>query len=102
MADAAAGQFLEGFDLAGSERAGGCDDDGLAGVDAQGVEVFHGCDGEAVVIGVAYDLELYLLPSLQALFDQYLVGEGKGALGQAEEGFLVGADATALAAEGVG
>ena len=85
-----------------AERAGRSDDDRLARVDAQGVEVLHRGDGEAAVVAVADAFELNLLPSLQTLLDEDLRGEGEGALCQLAESLLVGADARAQAAQGVG
>ena len=50
----------------------GRDDDAVAGVDADGVEVLHAADGDRGVVGVAHDLELYLLEALDALLHQHL------------------------------
>ena len=55
-----------------------------------------------MVVGIADDLELNFLPPLQALLHQDLLGEGESALGQLHERLLVGTDAAALSAEGVG
>ena len=52
---------------------GGCHDDGVAGVDADRVEVLHGADRDDVAGIVAHRLELDLLPAGDALFDEDLV-----------------------------
>ena len=102
MAHAADGNLLQHLHLLVGQRACGSHDDALAGMDAQGVEVLHRGHGEAMVVGVAYALELNLLPSLEAFLDQYLRGEGECALCQFYESLLVGADAAAQSAQGVG
>mmetsp|Transcript_71718 Transcript_71718/g.154842 ORF Transcript_71718/g.154842 Transcript_71718/m.154842 type:complete len:1117 (-) Transcript_71718:111-3461(-) len=62
------------------ERLRGRDDDGVARVDAHGVEVLHVAHRDAVVVRVAHHLVLQLLPALQALVDDDLraVHEGLG------------------------
>ena len=50
----------------------GRDHDAVAGVHSDGVEVLHAADGDRGVVGVAHDLELYLLEALDALFHQHL------------------------------
>jgi len=70
--------------------------------DAQGVEVLHRGHGEAVVVGIADALELNLLPALQRLFHQDLRCKGEGTLGQLAELLLIGTDAGAQTAQGVG
>ena len=40
----------------------------FAGMDAQRIQVLHIADGDAVVIAVAHNLVLYLLPSLEGFF----------------------------------
>ena len=71
-------------------------------MDAQRVEILHRSDGEAVVVGVAYHLKLYLFPAFQRLFYQNLGGEGEGTFGQFHKFLLVGADAGTQTAKGVG
>ena len=66
------GHGAEELHLLVVERLGGRHDDGLAGVDAHRVEVLHGADGDAVVLGVPDDLDLDLLPAGQVLLDQHL------------------------------
>ena len=48
------------------------DDDAVAGVDADRVEVFHGADRDDVALAVANNLELNLLPARNALFNEDL------------------------------
>ncbi len=102
MLYAADGDVLQHLHLALGERAGGSHHNRFAGVNAQWVEILHGSNGEAAVVGIADALELNLLPSLERLFHQNLRGKGEGALGQFDEGFLVGADAAAQSAQCVG
>ena len=78
------------------------DDDALACVDAEGVEVLHVADRDAVVVGVADDLVLHFLPAFEGLLDQNLIGVGKGVLCAHDELFAVVAEARAHAAERVG
>ena len=51
--------------------------DGVAGVHAHRVDVLDGADDDHVVLEVAHDLELELLPADDALLEQHLVG-GRG------------------------
>ena len=102
MLHTAYGDVLQHLHLLFGERAGRRHNDGFARVNAQRVEILHGCHGEATVVLVADALELYLFPAFQRFLDQNLRGEGEGALGQLHEGFLVGADARAKTAQGVG
>ena len=50
----------------------GRDDDRVAGVDAERVDVLHRAHGDARVVGVAHDLVLDLLPADEALLDHDL------------------------------
>ena len=62
-------------------------------MDAERIEVLHGGNGETVIVGVADDLKLNLLPSFQRLFHQHLWRKGESRLGNLLECLLVGADA---------
>ena len=84
MASAARAQPL--VDRVG-QRLDGRDDDRVAGVDAQRVDVLHGADGDARVVRVAHHLVLDLLPAHEAVLDHDLAD---GAQAQA------GADALAV------
>ena len=80
-----------------AQRLGGCNDDGLAGVNAHGIQVLHVAHHQAVVLGITprpgglaggwswvpgwsqwralgepHDFVLQLLPSLEALIDDHL------------------------------
>ena len=90
--------FLIGQSLAGSHN------DGVAGVDTNGVHVFHAADGNGVALTVAHDLELDFLPTGDALFHKDLVDGGKTqAVGaDFDQLFAVLADAAAGAAHGKG
>ena len=48
------------------------DDDTVTSVDAEGIEVLHVADGNAVISGIADDLVFGLLPALERLFDENL------------------------------
>ena len=48
------------------------DDDRVAGVDAERIDVLHRAHGDARVVGVAHDLVLDLLPADEALLDHDL------------------------------
>ena len=101
MAHTLDGNVLKHGNLILAQSAGRCHNDALAGVDAQGVEVLHACHGEAVVVGIADYLKLYLFPALQALFHEHLGSEGEGTLGNLLEHLLVLADTASKAAKGV-
>ena len=80
------------------------DDDRVAGVDADRVDVLHRADGDGGVVGVAHDLELDFLVALDALFDEDLVdrGQGEGVAHVVAQFLLVVGKAAAGAAEGEG
>ena len=83
------------------ERERGGDDNAVAGVHADGVEVLHGADGDDVAGGVAHCLKLDLLPAVDVLFDKDLGdgGGGEPAQGGRAHLLLVIRDAAAGAAE---
>ncbi len=58
--------------LAVAERYSRSDNDTVAGVDSDGVEVLHRADRDNVALCVTDNLELYLLPAAYALFNKYL------------------------------
>ena len=72
VADDADAQGAELVVLGVGQRLRGGDDDALARVDAQRVEVLHVAHRDAVVVTVAHHLVFYLLPPLQALLHQHL------------------------------
>ena len=53
------------------------DDDRVAGVDAERVDVLHRAHGDARVVGVAHDLVLDLLPADEALLDHDLADRAR-------------------------
>ena len=59
--------------VAVGERENGCNDDGVAGVNADRVDIFHAADRDGVIVAVAHYLELYLLIALDALLDEHLM-----------------------------
>ena len=75
--------------------------DGVAGVNAHGVEVLDGAHDDAVAGVVAHDLHLVLFPALDGLLNQHLVcGRELQALAHDRDELLVGVrDAAAGAAE---
>ena len=60
-----------------AQRLRGREDDGVAGVDAHRIQVFHVADGDAVVGAVAHYLVLDLFPTDQRALDEHLV-DGAG------------------------
>ncbi|KAH8720481.1 hypothetical protein HC256_000873 [Beauveria bassiana] len=85
-----------------AQRLAGGDDDGVAGVDSKRVKIFHVADGDTVVVGVADDFVLDLLPAFERLFNEDLRREGEGAGGHVAQLLLVVGEAGAETAEGVG
>ena len=83
------GDVLQHLHLIIAQRADRGDNDTLARVDAQRVEILHRGNGEASVASVSDTLKLYLLPTFQTLLDQYLPGKGEGRLGCQPEAFFV-------------
>ena len=88
--------------LAVGEGLRGGDNDALAGMDAQRVEVLHVADGDAVVVTVAHHLILDLFPPLERLLDEELVGIVESLGGEGTQLLLVVAEAGAQSPEGVG
>ncbi len=99
--DGVVAQALELVVVQGLARRHG---DGVAGVDAHGVEVLDGADDDAVAGHVAHDLHLDLFPALDGLLDQDLgLGrERQALLANAQQVIVVIGDAAARAAEGEG
>ena len=83
------------------EGQSGCDDDGIARMHADGVEILHRADGEHVPRAVAQDFELDLLPAADVLFDEHLRDgrEHEPVVGDEAELLLVVRDAAARAAQ---
>ena len=59
------------------QRLRGTHDDGIAGVNTDGVQIFHVADGDGGVICVADYFVLDLLVALDTLFDEDLTNRGK-------------------------
>ena len=76
-------------------------DDALPGVYAEGVEVLHVADGDAVVVLVAHHFVLDFLPALQRLLHEDLRGVRECGGRQFAQLCVVGAEAGAQAAERV-
>ena len=89
MAHTLDSQLLQHLHLVVTQRAGRSNHDGLTRMNAQRIEVLHRGNREAVVVGIADNLELYLLPALQALLDQYLRSKGECTLGNLLERLFV-------------
>src|SRR5699024_9299372 len=66
------------LELAVRQGHGRGDGDGVAGVDAQGVDVLDGCDDDYVVLRIAHQLELEFLPAEDGLLDQDVGLRGRG------------------------
>ena len=86
-----------------AQRLAGRDDDRVARVHADRVDVFHITDRDRVALGVAHDLVFDFLPARDALLDQDLVHTGVHDAGRGDLAQLVPGvgDAAARAAEGV-
>ena len=84
------------------QRLRGGDGDGIAGVDAHGVEVFDGAHDDGVVRLIAHHFELEFLPAEDAFFDQDFMDrrEVDAALQNFFGFFAVIGDAAAGAAHG--
>ena len=65
------------------------DNDRLASVDTEWVEVLHVADCDTVVVAVAHHLVLNLLPALETLLDEHLRRERERLLSNFHEFFLV-------------
>src|SRR5690606_39610976 len=70
FADARDGRVAHALVFLVGERLRGGDGDGVAGVDAHGVEVFDAADDDDVVLVVAHHLHLVFLPADETFFDQ--------------------------------
>ena len=70
-------------------------------MDAQRVEVFHTCYGEAVVVGVADYLEFDFFPTFQGFFHQDLLGERERTFSQFDKRFLVRTDTAAQTTQSI-
>ena len=75
------------------ERLGRCNNNTLASMNAQRIEILHITHGDAIVVTVTHHLVLYLLPTLQRLLHQHLRREGEGFFSQTVQLFLVVAEA---------
>jgi hypothetical protein len=71
-ADDADGRVPHGLVLLVGEGLRGSHGDGVAGVHAHGVEVLDGADDDHVVLEVAHQLQLVLLPAQDRLLDEHL------------------------------
>ena len=102
--DDVVGPLLEALLELVADGEHGCGAEGVAGVDADGVDVLDEADGDHLAGGVADDLELELLPSEERLLDEDLMDEGglESACGDGSEFLDVVAEAAAGAAHGVG
>ena len=73
LADYGERRGAEHLVFAVGQRQSRCDDDGVARVHADGVDILHAAYGDGAARAVAHDLELYLLPAEDVLLDQHLV-----------------------------
>ena len=94
-------KFLQHLHLFVGKRAGRSNHDRLTGMDAQRVEVFHTCYGEAVVVGVADYLEFDFFPTFQGFFHQDLLGERERTFSQFDKRFLVRTDTAAQTTQSI-
>ena len=77
MPDDLLGQLRQIVDILLGEALARSEHYALTGMDAKRIEILHVADRDAAVRGIADDLELNLLPSLQRLLDEHLRGEGE-------------------------
>ena len=92
MADDAYCKFAQFVIFAVREGLRRSNYDGLSGVDSERVEILHVADRDAVVIAVADNFILHFLPSLEALLDKNLRGEGECFLCECIQFFLIVAE----------
>ena len=71
------GRAAQHLELFVGQSLGGGHHDGVACVDAHGVDVLHGADLDDVSGGVAHDLELDLFPTGDAALDEHLAHAGQ-------------------------
>ena len=88
--------------LAISESLRGSNSDGIARMDAHGIEVFDGADDDAVAGKITHDLEFKLFPTEDAFFDEDFVDGRKidAAFENLFEFFAIVSNAAAGAAHG--
>ena len=86
------------------QSLGGGHHDGVAGVDAYGVKVLHGADGDHIAHAVPHGLELDLLPAEDGPLHQDLGDGGRvqAGLGDDAQLRLIGGGTAACAAQGKG
>ena len=79
-------------------------DDGVTGVDADWVNVFHAADGDRVVFAVTHDLEFDFFVSFDGFLNEDLVdwGEGKAVSCDFDELFVIVSKSAASSAKGEG
>ena len=77
-------------------------DDGVTGVNADWVNVFHAADGDRVVFAVAHDLEFDFLISFDGFLNEDLVdrGESETVSGDFDEFFIVIGESAAGSTKG--
>ena len=103
FADNAQGGTSEHLILMVSQRLGRCDDDGVTGMHAHGVEVFHIADGDAVVVAVTHNFVFDFLPAGHTALNEHLTNQGviQALDDNIDEFFLILGNAAARAAHGV-
>ena len=93
------GDVLKHLHLLVLQRTSWCHNDALACMNAERVEVLHRCNGEAMVVGITDALELYLLPTFEALLYKHLRRKGKGTFCNFLESLLVWTNAASQTAK---
>ena len=85
------------------ERQRGSDDDGVAGVDADRVDVLHRADRDHVALAVAHRFKFYFFPAVDIFFDEDLTDRRRGDTRRGDRFQFLRAvrDAAAAAAERV-
>ncbi len=71
------------------ERLRRGDDDGISGVNTEGIEVFHVTDRDAVVLGIANNFIFNFFPALHAALNEHLRAGGQGLVAEVDQLVLV-------------
>ncbi len=79
------GEFAQLVILRIGKRLRRSNNDTLAGMDAEWVEILHIADGDTVAETVTHHLIFDFLPAFETLLDEHLGGEGKSLLSKTAE-----------------
>ena len=104
LADDGNTQVTHLLELTVSKRQRRGDGDGIAGVHAQGIDVFDGGDNHDVVIAIAHELELVFLPAQDGFLNEHvgLRGCSQAAAGDAVQVLIIEGQTGAQTTHGEG